>query len=132
MATENKGKCISLTATATLASSQFMFVKLGTTATNCVVCTGLTDRPIGIVQNAPIAGQPAEVMVSGVSKLVCGGSVALGALVGSDSAAKGTAITVAAGGTVYNYAGGLVLTGNTAANGVAEVLVFSGGQPLLV
>jgi hypothetical protein len=59
-----------------------------------------------------------------------GSAQAIGTQVGSDSAGKGTAITVAAGGTTYNYRVGIQLTATNAANGIAEVLLRPG--PLLV
>lgn len=130
MAAEDLGKCVTMTAGEDLSSAQFLIVKLS--GSSVVKATGVTDRPFGILQNAPGNAGAAEVCISGKSKLVCGGSVAANALLGSDSAGKGTAITVAAGGTVYNYAVGIVIDQATAASGVAVVNVFGGGQPLLV
>jgi hypothetical protein len=130
MASEDLGKCVTMVAGADLSSSQYLVVKLS--GNQVVLATGLTDRPFGILQNAPGSAGAAEVCILGKSKLVCGGSVASNALVGSDSAGKGTAITVNAAGTTYNYAVGIVLTQATAASGIAQVNVFAGGQPLLV
>lgn len=130
MAYEDLAKTVTLTAGEDLSSAQYLAVKLS--SGEVVKAAATTDRPIGILQNAPGDGGAAEVCISGLSKFVCGGSVAVEALLGSDSAGKGTAITVAAGGTVYNYAVGQVVAQATAANGVATVIVFGGGQPLLV
>lgn len=130
MATEDLGKCVTMTAGEDLSSAQYLVVKLS--GDTVVKATALTDRPFGILQNAPGSAGAAEVCILGKSKLVCGGSVASNALVGADSAGKGTAITVSAAGTTYNYAVGQVLTQATAANGIATVSVFPGGQPLLV
>lgn len=130
MASEDLGKVVTMVAGEDLSAAQYFVLKLS--GNTVVKATALTDRPFGILQNAPGSAGAAEVCISGKSKLVCGGSVASNALVGSDSAGKGTAITVAAGGTVYNYAVGIVLAQATAASGVATVAVFGGGQPLLV
>jgi hypothetical protein len=49
------------------------------------VCSVVTDKPIGIVQNAPSQGQMCEVMSVGVSKLQVGQSdLDYGASVGTD------------------------------------------------
>lgn len=131
MATENLGKTLTFVAGETLTSDQYKIMKLDSSG-NVVKATALTDRPIGILQNAPGSAGAAEVCIEGLSKMVFGGSVAILGLVGSDSAGKGTAITVAAGGTVYNYAVGQVTRIVTTAAGIGQVLVFGGGQPLLV
>ena len=71
MAYDNAGGAISITleAAADLSSSQFLFVK--TDADGKVnVCTALTDRPIGVLQNKPTSGQAATVMVVGLTKIV--------------------------------------------------------------
>ncbi|MGE0289039.1 MAG: hypothetical protein AB7I42_23060 [Bradyrhizobium sp.] len=129
--TEQKTQCISLKAGEDLSAAQFFLVKLDSNG-DVVKAAAKTDRAIGIVQNAPASGAPAQVCVGGKSKCVTGSALAVGVLVGSDSAGKGTAITVAAGGTVYNYAVGMVTEASGAAGGFAQVVVFGGGQPLLV
>jgi len=60
---------ITLEAAADLSSSQYLFVK--TDANGKVnVCTAITDRPIGVLQNKPTSGQAAAVMVVGCTKIV--------------------------------------------------------------
>ena len=59
------------------------------------------EKYLGILQNAPAAGQAAEVMVEGVSKLAAGsgglaeGDYVTGEYVGADDAGKGLATTTA-------------------------------------
>ena len=130
MATEDLGKCVTMVAGEDLSSAQYLFVKLS--GDTVVKAAAVTDRPFGVLQNKPGDGGAAEVCIGGKSKLICGGSVANNALLGADAAGKGTAITIDAAGTTYNYAGAQVLAQATAANGVATVLVIGGGQPLLV
>lgn len=54
---------------ADLSTKQFFLVKLDTTEGRVVLCAAATDKPVGILQNAPSAvGRPAEVMKMGTSK----------------------------------------------------------------
>lgn len=129
--TEQKTQCVSYNAGEDLSSAQFFLVKLDSSG-NVVKAAAKTDRAIGILQNAPASGGPAEVCVGGKSKCVTGSALSVLDLVGSDSAGKGTVITLAAGGTVYNYAVGIVTVASGAADGFAQVQVFGGGQPILV
>lgn len=121
MAYEIPGMVVSLTAGASLASDQFKFVKLSADNT-VILCSATTDTPIGILQNSPGSLGPAEVMVSGVSKLVAGGSIPFNTLVGTDAAGLGTAITSGTTGTVA-YPVCRTIAGNTAANGIVTVLL---------
>jgi len=60
---------ITLEAAADLSSSQYLFLK--TDANGKVnVCTAITDRPIGVLQNKPASGEAATVMVVGCTKIV--------------------------------------------------------------
>ena len=60
---------ITLEAAADLSSSQYLFLK--TDADGKVnVCTAITDRPIGVLQNKPASGEAATVMVVGCTKIV--------------------------------------------------------------
>lgn len=82
---------------ADLSTHQFKFVKL--TSNGIELCSAATDKPFGVLQNAPIAGEAAEVMRLGVTKVKSGGTIAIGALVGTsatglaDSKTPGTDIT---------------------------------------
>ena len=57
-----------LKAAADLSSKQYYLVEL-TAADTVNVCNGVTDRPIGVLQNAPKSGEPAEVCALGVTKI---------------------------------------------------------------
>lgn len=92
---DSKHRC----AVASLAAKQFFYVKL--TASGIELCAAATDRPFGILQNAPIIGEAAEVMRLGVSKVVAGGTIAIGALVGTDAAGKADSKTVTTDATEY-------------------------------
>jgi len=105
-------------AAADLSSSQFKFVKLA--ADNKVALAGAGELALGALQNKPIAGEAANVMVNGTSKVVAGDTIVEGAIVAADAA--GDAVTAAAG------AWGLGLALNGAADGdIVEVQLVNLG-----
>lgn len=73
-----------LTAAADLSAKQFHFVKLAS-ATTVDVCSGVTDKPIGILQNSPASGQAAEICIFGITKVVSDGNTVAGNLLGTSS-----------------------------------------------
>lgn len=73
-----------LTASADLSAKQFHFVKLAS-ATTVDVCSGVTDKPIGILQNTPTSGQAAEICIFGITKVVSDGTTAAGNLIGTSA-----------------------------------------------
>jgi len=83
---------ISRVAGADLSALQYTFVKMSTTDL-VVTCSAATDIPLGVLQNAPTAGQEAEVLIIGGTKLVAGVTVAIGDLLGVTSAAKASVVT---------------------------------------
>jgi hypothetical protein len=62
-------------ASATLAAKQYHCVKLSSTAGEIKICSSTVDAIIGLVQNDPAAGQPAEVAAWGVALGIAGGSI---------------------------------------------------------
>jgi hypothetical protein len=107
---------ITLVAAADLSSGQYKFVKLDNTG-KAVLCSGATDKPIGVLQNAPISGQEAEVLVAGGTKVVAGGTVSIGNVVGTGASATGVALTVSTDATKYVV--------GTALSGAASGEVFT-------
>lgn len=100
-------------AAADLSSSQYKFVKLDSDG-KVVIVSGATDRPIGVLQNAPVAGQEAEVLIVGGTKIVTGtGGLTEGAVIKTSSAGLAVATTV--GTDTTHYILGTALT-QTAAN----------------
>lgn len=121
MAVEQPGFSVTLKAGQDLSTAQYTFVKLS--ADNTIVqCSATTDNPLGVLQNKPGSLGAAEVMVQGLTKLVAGGSLAYGVLVGTDASGKGTSVVSGTSGTVA-YPKGMVVTGNTAANGIVSALI---------
>jgi hypothetical protein len=67
-----------LLASATLAASQYKIVKVASTAGEVIVGAAATDELLGIVQNDPAAGEPADVAFLGIGKALAEASVAYG------------------------------------------------------
>jgi len=99
---------------ADLSSSQYLFVKHDSVA-NQVVLAGAADA-VGVLQNAPQLGEPAEVAMLGAGALLkVVGTTAAGDLLKSDAASKGE-VTAVDGDNVFARA---LAAG--AANDVIEV-----------
>jgi hypothetical protein len=113
---------VTLVAGADLSAKQYNFVKLNSSGL-AVVVAAATDLPIGILQNAPLSGQEAEILVSGGSKLVLGGTVAIGAVVGTSSAGAGVAIVH--GTDTTKFALGQALLGGASGEIVTVVVACS-------
>lgn len=105
MATQESLKCITLEAGADLSGDQYKFVKLS--AGKAVLCAAATDAPVGVLQNKPTSGQAATVAVSGVTKLLSGGTITAGNLLGTD--ASGTADAKTPGSDTTEYVAGTAL-----------------------
>lgn len=110
---------VTLVAGADLSAAQYKFVKLDNTG-KAVAVAAATDLPIGVLQNAPLAGQEAEVLVTGGSKLVLGGTVAAGAVVSPSAAGAGVAIVH--GTDTTKFAVGQALTGGASGEIVTAVI----------
>lgn len=111
---------LSLNAGADLSTKQYYFVKLDGSG-NAVVCSGATDNPIGILQNKPTSGQPAEIVVVGVSKVSSDAGLAIGAQIGTSSDGQADAKTVSTDAT--EYVCGRVLTATSNAAEIATVVI---------
>lgn len=83
-----------------LSAKQFFFVKF-TGDQQVDLCAAVTDVPCGILQNKPTSGRTAEVLRIGISKVVAGGTLAAGDLVGTDGAGKAVKYTPGTDTTKY-------------------------------
>ncbi len=106
---------LSITLTAAAALTQFTGVVVDANGQAAVPAAGAAID--GVVQNAPGAGQAAQIMVDGVSKMVAGGAVGAGALVCVDN--QGRAV---AGATGNAYVG-RALAAAAAAGEIIPVLL---------
>ena len=122
MAFEEDVLDITFKAAAALAGTtnyQYHFVKL--TADNTVtVCTGATDKAIGILQNKPVnTNDAARVRVFGVSRVVAAGVIAVGTKIGTD--ASGHAVAKTVDKTLYE---GVLTEASAGASETPAVLLF--------
>ena len=107
-----------LTAAADLSGKQYYFVKLAS-ATTVNVCSAVTDKPIGVLQNTPTSGQAAEVTLFGISKINLDGTTVAGDLLGT--AADGQAAVYTTTDTTKYQCGQAIEAG--AANTVATAFI---------
>lgn len=76
------------TAAADLSAKQFYAVKLSAARAVNLASTG-GENIYGILQNAPVSGAPADVVIFGICKAICGtAGVTAGAAVMTDTAGK--------------------------------------------
>lgn len=118
MAYEIPGMSASFVAGGDLSAKQYYFVKLNSSG-QVVIIAANTDKPIGILQNAPASGGVAEVMLYGISKVSADADLTVGNQIGAS--ADGQAAAYAPGTDTTKYIVGEVLTDNTAAAGLVSV-----------
>jgi hypothetical protein len=87
---------------ADLSALQYTFVKQNSSS-QVVAVAAATDIPIGVLQNAPLSGEEAEILVVGGTKLKAGATITQGThfLIGTTS--TGTATPLAAGTDTTKY-----------------------------
>jgi hypothetical protein len=88
MATENKGKCVSMLAASDLSAAQYRFVTVN--GSGKIAQTGDGAEADGILQDDPAAAdRPGEVMAGiGLSKVVAGAATTAGGNAASDSVGR--------------------------------------------
>lgn len=96
----NKPIVVSYTANSDLSALQYTFVKMVSTGLVDAVAAA-TDIPVGVLLNMPKAGQEAEVVVLGGTKVKASAAITLPALIGTT--ATGTAVKLAAGTDTTKY-----------------------------
>ena len=111
---------ITLSAGADLSAKQYYFVKLNSSG-NAVVCAGVTDKPVGVLQNNPTSGQAAEIVVVGLTKVSTDAALAIGDLVGTS--ADGQAAAYVAGTDTTKYVVGQALVTSGGADELTSIIV---------
>lgn len=111
---------ITLPAGADLSAKQYFFVKVNTSG-QAVLCSGATDRPIGVLQNTPESGEEASVLVVGGTKVVASASIDEGSLIGTNADGKADAKTP--GSDTTEYAVGTVILAAGADNEILTAVV---------
>ena len=109
-----------LKAAADLSSKQYYLVEL-TAADTVNECNGVTDRPIGVLQNAPKSGEPAEVCALGVTKINSDAALSVGDQIGT--AADGQAAAYVPGTGTTKYIVDMVIGASGAAAGYATAII---------
>ena len=117
---------ITLTAGADLSAKQFYFVKISGSGT-CDVCSGATDKPVGVLQNKPTSGQAAEIVVLGVTKVSSDAALTAGNLIGTSADGQADAKTPGTDTTEY-IVGQMVTT--TGAAGVIGTAIVNCASPV--
>lgn len=82
-----------LAAAADLSAKQYFMCKLNSTPA-VALCSVAGERVDGILQNEPASGEHAELMTYGISKVLCGGTVAAGDSVMTDAAGEAVLATI--------------------------------------
>jgi hypothetical protein len=119
MAYEIPGQQVSFQAAADLSAKQYCADKMDDNR-QIAANSAVTERPQGILQDKPAAqGRAGCVMLDGISKMVGGGNLAKGDLVGVD--AQGRAVAVVPGTDTTKYIIGTVLEDNSVAGGLITV-----------
>lgn len=93
---------------------QYTFVKLS--ADNTVIaCDGVTDKPIGVAQDAAATGESVKVCIDGITKLQGDADLTAGNSIGPSADAQAAAYAAA---DTTKHICGQVLIGNSAAAGL--------------
>lgn len=100
-----------VTASADLSAKQYYFVKMSGVKT-VTVCAATTDKPIGVLQNAPVSGAEAEVCVIGVTKLSSDVALTAGNLLCTSSDGQGAVMTPGTDTTKYTVGTAITTTAN--------------------
>lgn len=116
----NSAVKITLVAAADLSTKQFYFVKIDSSG-KAALCSGATDKPIGVLQNTPASGQEAVVTVVGGTKVIASASLDEGTAIGTTAAGKAGAKTV--GTDTTNYIVGTIIVAAGADGEIATALV---------
>lgn len=111
---------ITLVAGADLSDAQYKFVEIGTGGV-VTVCNAATDKPIGVLQNAPLSGQEAEIVVAGGTKVVSSAALTVGTLIGTNNAGKADAKVP--GTDTTEYVVGTVILASGADGEIATAVV---------
>ena len=103
----------------------------GTGNESDVKLAGANAAIIGIAQNGPAVGPGAQVQVRtlGISKMIAGGAIAVGALIQTD--ASGHGVTAAAGTTVNLPVIGIARTAATASGDTFSIFLTPGAASIV-
>lgn len=115
---------ISVPAGADLSAKQYLFVKWDGTNNTVIPCSGVTDVPLGVLQNSPVSGGLAEVVMMGPTKVVASGNLTTNGLIGTDAAGKAVNYANDGSGGADNYVVGNLI-GAAGADGVIASAIIN-------
>ena len=104
-----------------LSTKQYTFVKLNSSG-QVVAVSGATDIPIGVLQNNPVSGAEASVLIVGGTKIVASASATLGTALNFGTSAAGKAATLAVTDTT-KYVLGVYLEAPAADGNIVAAVV---------
>jgi hypothetical protein len=110
---------VTLVAAADLSSKQYTFVTIDSDG-KAAAASGATDSPIGVLQNAPTAGQEAEVLIVGGTKIVTGAGLDEGAKIGTGATGKAVVLAVT---DTTKYVVGTMLTATAADGNIGTAVI---------
>lgn len=110
---------ITLEAGADLSAAQYKFVKIS--SGKAILCAAATDAPIGVLQNSPVSGGEASIVVAGGTKIVASAAIAAGVVIGTASTGKADAKV--AGTDTTEYAVGTVILGSGADSDILTAVI---------
>ncbi len=97
----------------------FTFVKLSA-ANRVIACSGTTDKPIGVAQEAAVSGGQVSVCIVGITKLEGDADLAFADNIGTSADAQAAAYTVS---DTTKHIVGIVLIDNAAAAGLVTAAI---------
>jgi hypothetical protein len=118
ISTTQSMKLPGVTAGADLSAKQYYCVKMASTAKEVVVSSAATDASIGLIQNDPVDGQEALVVVSGPARAAAETSVSAGDWVASSTTGRVKTTTTANDDVV-----GRAVEASSAAGDIITVIV---------
>jgi len=131
MALDYEGIDITLLAAEDLSSYQYHFVTQANDTT-VQLLNAATDAPLGVLQNAPAAGQPAVVRIAGVSKLKANAAIAVGVQVKAEYVGAADCGKADAADTEGDIARGLVVQASGAEDDLCAALLIYNEQSVPV
>lgn len=127
MATETpilRTSFLTAAAAADFSSKQFYVCKMSASPAKTILLpTGVTDRAIGIVQNNPGLGRTANVLISGISKFIAGGTIAVGDNLGLKL--DGTLVKVTPGTDTTVFLVGVAIEAGASGNTLTGIFSFA-------
>jgi len=115
---------VTAAANADFSAKQFYVCKMSASPAKTILLpTAVTDRPIGIVQNDPGLGKTASILVSGISKFVAGGNIAVGDNLGLKN--DGTLVKVTPGTDTTVFLVGVAIEAGVSGDILTGVFSFA-------